>query len=252
VLEGYGALMHAYAVGLPVRYDTVVSEIDHRGRDLRIVTSQGELRAKAVIVTVSTNILAAEALRFTPAVPPIVAAAAGLPCGVANKLFLALDGPEPPGTYLHLVGRTDRTETGNYQLRPHAWPMISCYFGGALSMRLEREGPAAMASFAIDELVGIFGSNIRKRLAPLASSAWGIDPFARGSYSCALPGHVEDRTILSTPVNERIFIAGEACSRDQFGTAHAAFTSGVLAADHAIRSLRRTSERAPLASPMSS
>jgi monoamine oxidase len=207
VLEGYGALMTAYAAGLPVRYDTIVTEIDHRGRDLRIATSRGELRAKAVIVTVSTNLLAEEAIRFTPALPEIVAAAAGVPCGVANKLFLSLDGAEPAGIYQHIIGRTDRTETGNYQLRPHGWPMVSCYFGGALSVRLEQEGEAAMASFAVDELAGVFGNDIRKRLAPIASSAWGTDPFARGSYSCALPGHVEDRDTLSRPVNERIYIA---------------------------------------------
>jgi len=238
VLDGYGAVMAAYAADLPVRYDTIVATIDHQGRDLRLVTSRGELRTKAVIVTVSTNILADEAIRFAPALPAIVAAAAGLPCGVANKLFLALDGPEPAETYRHLIGRTNRAETGNYQLRPHGWPMISCYFGGDLSVRLEKEGEAAMADFAIGELAGIFGNDIRRRLRPLASSAWGTDPFARGSYSCALPGHVEDRTTLSTPIDDRIFIAGEACSRDHFGTAHAAYNSGAAAADRAIFALR--------------
>jgi monoamine oxidase len=117
--------------------------------------------------------------------------------------------------------------------------MISCYFGGHLSMRLEREGPEAMTAFALDELAGIFGNDIRSRLHFLASSAWGIDPYALGSYSCALPGHVDDRQILATPVNDRVFFAGEACSRDQFGTAHAAFMTAVAAADRiiAIKSL---------------
>lgn len=237
VLEGYGALISAYAAGLPVRYDTVVTQIDHRGRDLRLVTSRGDVRAKVAIVTVSTNLIAEESLRFTPALPAIVAAAAGLPCGVANKLFLALEGDEPHGTYLHLIGRTDRTDTGNYQLRPHRWPMIAAYFGGDLSVRLEKEGPAAMASFAVNELVGIFGNGIRARLRPLASSAWGSDPFARGSYSCALPGHADDRQTLMQPIGERIFFAGEACSRDHFGTAHAAFMSGTDAAKRALAAI---------------
>ena len=65
----------------------------------------------------------------------------------------------------------------------------------------------------------------------LASSAWGIDPFALGSYSCALPGHVDARQILATPIDDRVFFAGEACSRDHFGTAHAAFTTATAAAD---------------------
>ena len=232
--DGYGALMNAFAEGLPIERETVVTAIDHRGRRIRISTSRGELTAAAVIVTISTNLLAAEAIRFTPALPQIIDAAHGLPCGVANKCFLALDGAEPAESYRHLIGRTDRTETGNYQIRPHGWPMISCYFGGHLSVQLEKDGPEAMAAFSIDELAGIYGNDIRSRLRLLASSAWGTDPHARGSYSCALPDHVGDRVTLARPIEDRLFFVGEACSQDQFGTAHAAFTTAVSAAERII------------------
>jgi monoamine oxidase len=57
-LDGYGALISAYGADLPVRFDTLVTAIDHRGRDLRIITASGEIRTKAVIITVSTNIIA--------------------------------------------------------------------------------------------------------------------------------------------------------------------------------------------------
>ena len=239
-LAGYGALISAYGSGLPVAFETVVSEIDHRARDLRIVTSRGTVTARAAIVTLPTNIIAEEAVRFRPQLPEKLATAAGLPLGIANKLFLALDGPgEPTATYRHLVGSTQRVETGNYQIRPHGWPMISCYFGGRFAAELERAGAAAMGDFAIGELAGIYGNDIRARLRPLASSAWVTDPFARGSYSSALPGHADDRALFTRAVDDRIFFAGEACSRDQFGTAHAAFTSGVAAAEHAIAALRR-------------
>lgn len=235
--DGYGALMGAYAKGLPIRLETIVEEIDHSGRRIRIATNRGALTAAMVIVTVSTNVLAADAIRFTPRLPRIVDAAAGLPCGAANKLFLALDGLIPAETYRHLVGRTDRAETGNYQLRPHGWPMVSCYFGGRLSVQLEREGAAAMARFAIDELAGVFGNDIRARLRPIASSAWATDPFARGSYSCALPGHAGDREILAQPIEDRLFFVGEACSIDHFGTAHAAFMTATTAAERVIAAL---------------
>jgi monoamine oxidase len=239
VLEGYGTLIAAHGADLPVRFNTEATEIDHRGAALRIATTYGTITARTAIVTVSTNIIAAEALRFTPALPEKLAAAAGLPLGIANKLFLALEGPEPASTYRHLVGSLDRVATGNYQVRPHGWPIIACYFGGRLATGLERAGTAAMAEFAIDELVGIYGSAIRRLLHPLASSAWVGDPFARGSYSSALPGHADDRAAFAAPVEHRIFFAGEACSRDQFGTAHAAFTSGVAAAEQAIAALAR-------------
>ena len=98
-------------------------------------------------------------------------------------------------------------------------------------------GPAFAATGPVR--FGIYGSAIRRLLHPLASSAWVGDPFARGSYSSALPGHADDRAAFAAPVEHRIFFAGEACSRDQFGTAHAAFTSGVAAAEQAIAALAR-------------
>lgn len=239
VLEGYGTLISSYGADLPVRFDTKVIAIDRRARTLRIATTRGDISARAVIVTVPTNLIADADLRFLPALPDKQAAAAGLPLGIANKLFLGLAGDEEPtATYRHLVGSTRRVATGNYQIRPHGWPLISCYFGGRLATELERAGAAAMAAFATDELAGIYGNDIRRRLRPLASSAWVTDPFARGSYSIALPGHVDDRAAYAAPVEERIFFAGEACSRDQFGTAHAAFTSGAAAAEAALRALR--------------
>ncbi|HKT18251.1 MAG TPA: NAD(P)/FAD-dependent oxidoreductase [Stellaceae bacterium] len=244
VLEGYGTLIASRGADLPVVFNTAAREIDRRGAALRIATPRGTITTKTAIVTVPTNIIAEEGLRFTPALPEKLAAAAGLPLGIANKLFLALDGAEPAAAYRHFVGSLDRVATGNYQIRPHGWPMISCYFGGRLATELERAGMAAMAGFAIDELAGLYGGDIRRRLRPLASSAWVGDPFARGSYSSALPGHADDRAMFARPVEERIFFAGEACSRDQFGTAHAAFTSGVAAAEQAISALARSKAEA--------
>lgn len=235
VMDGYGALIAAHGATLPVRLATAVRRIVHRGRRVIVETDQGALAADAVIVTVSTDLLAAGAIRFLPDLPEKRDAARGLPLGVANKLFLALDGaPEDFARDHHEVGRTDRVATGSYQLRPHGWPMISAYFGGRLAAELEAAGADAMAEFAVDELAGLFGGDIRRRLRPLAASAWAGDAWAHGSYSIALPGHAGDRTILAAPVDERLFFAGEACSVPDFGTAHGAYASGRAAADTAL------------------
>jgi monoamine oxidase len=246
VLAGYGTLITAYAKGLPLQLDTIVERIDHSGRVATVHTSRGAIAARAVIVTVSTNLLAAEAIHFDPPVLRHIAAAAGLPLGIANKVYLHVDGAvDALPQDCHLVGRTDRVDTGNYQVRPHGWPIIEAYFGGALATRLDAAGAAAMRAFAIDELAGMFGGDLRKRLTPLASSAWVADPFARGSYSCALPGHADDRAVLAAPVSDRLCFAGEACSIEYFGTAHGAFLSGVAAADKIIAMLA-AAKSAPL------
>jgi len=96
-----------------------------------------------------------------------------------------------------------------------------------------------MFDFAAGELTRLLGSEIRKRMAPLASTAWQRDPWARGSYSYALPGHADDRAVLAAPVDDRLFFAGEACSPNFFSTAHGAWLSGIAAAEAALASLSR-------------
>jgi monoamine oxidase len=238
VLRGYGALIAAYGAGVPTRLGTVVHHIDHRSRRIAVTTSGGEIGVRDVIVTVPTNVLAADAIRFTPALPDKTAAAAGLPLGVANKLFLAVSGPlDAFPADRHTLGHDDRTATGSYQLRPHGWPMIVGCFGGKLATELERAGAEAMTAFARDELAQLFGNDIRRRVSLLAASHWVGDPFARGSYSYALPGHAGDRARLASPVDDRLFFAGEACSADYFSTAQGAFLTGVAAADNALAAL---------------
>ena len=95
-----------------------------------------------------------------------------------------------------------------------------------------------MLDFAADELTRLFGSDVRKRLALLAATAWQSDPWARGSYSYALPGHADDRAVLAAPVDDRLFFAGEATSPNFFSTAHGAWLSGITAAAAALASLR--------------
>ena len=241
VRRGYGTLLATLAEPLPIIFGAAASRIDHRGRDIVIDCARGRVSARKAIVTVSTDILAAEAVAFDPALPPKLDAASGLPLGLANKLFFAfagrMDDLDPEGD-IFLVGSTARLGTMNYQVRPFGRPIIQCFFGGAFAAGLEREGFAAMAAFATDELAALRGHAIRKELTPLAASSWRADPFARGSYSYAKPGHADDRAVLAAPVDDRIFFAGEATSANFFSTVHGAYETGRRAAEEALVSLR--------------
>jgi monoamine oxidase len=234
--RGYGRLLATLADGLPIAYATAATRIDHRGTALSIVTSRGTVTARRVIVAVPTAIIAEERLVFDPSLPDKLAAAAGLPLGLADKLFFEFDGEDLPERYL--IGSTRRRETMSYQLRPFGRPRINCFFGGRFAAGLERDGFEAMVAFATDELAGLLGNAVRRRLRPLAASFWRHDEFARGSYSYALPGHADDRARLAAPVDERLFFAGEACSLNFFSTAHGAHETGTAAAEAALVSLR--------------
>jgi monoamine oxidase len=248
--EGYGRLFETLAEGLPVAREAAVSRVDHGGRAIQLKTARGTVTAARVIVTVPTSIIAAEIVRFDPPLPDKIDAAAGLPLGVDNKLFISLEGALPGierGAYL--VGSTTSRETMSYQVRPLDRPAIYCFFGGRFAAGLEREGEGAMFSFAAGELARLFGSGVRKQIAPLASTAWLHDPWARGSYSYARPGHADDRAVLAAPVDDRLFFAGEACSPNFFSTAHGAWLSGITAAEAALASLGEATVGAATVAP---
>jgi monoamine oxidase len=232
--KGYGALIADYGADLPQRRDCPVAAIDHGGRRLRIETRQGAIAADRAIVTVPSAVLAAERIAFTPALPDKISAARGLPLGLADKLFLSLDGADALEKETRLFGRTDRKGTGGYHVRPFGRPLIEGYFAGGLAAELEAGGDGAFFDFAVSELVGLFGSDFARRLKPITVHRWAHDPYALGSYSFALPGFADCRQTLAAPVDNRLFFAGEACSAHDFSTAHGGYFTGVAAAEQVI------------------
>src|SRR6185503_15791362 len=124
VRRGYGALIAAYGASCPLALNCAVTRIDHSGKRVRIETSQGMLEADKVIVTVPTNLIADEAIRFFPALPEKVDAARRLPLGLADKVTLALAEPEALPKEGNLRAATMRTAMGTYHIRPFGQPCI--------------------------------------------------------------------------------------------------------------------------------
>ena len=234
VRRGYGALIAAYGAPCNVSFNTQVTLIDHSGARIKIETSRGTISASKVIITVPTNLIANESIRFHPALPQKVDAAANLPLGLADKTMLALDEPNDLPKDGSLRGATMRTAMGTYHLRPFGQNCIEGFFGGRFARELEAAGEGALIAASIDEIVALLGSDYRRKLKPLGESRWAQDVFAHGSYSHALPGHADKRAVLAAPVDDRLFFAGEATSPHFFSTAHGAQETGVRAAGEVI------------------
>jgi monoamine oxidase len=234
VIEGYGATIAAAGTELRTSLESPVSRIDHNGQKLKIETAKGTITAGQAIVTLPTAVLAENERLFSPALPQKTQAARGLPLGLADKLFIALADAEEFEPNSRVFGHTDRIATASYQFRPFGRPQIEAYFGGSHAAALEAEGERAFFDFAVTELTALFGSTFARRVKPMHMHRWGADPFARGSYSYALPGMTDFRAALAAPVNGRLFFAGEACSRGDFSTAHGGWITGVSAAEQVI------------------
>lgn len=237
--EGYGAAICALADRSLVVPHCAVLSVDHSGPEIRLETARGRITARAVITTVSSALMAREAIRFDPPLPAKTDAAQGVPLGLANKVFLSPTAPADFPREHHLRGAVDRAETGSYYLRPLGRPVIEAFFGGDHARALEAEGPGAAAAFAQEELARAFGAKAGGRLRLVAETRWGDDPYVLGAYSHALPGCAAARQELAAPVDGRLFFAGEATSATAFSTAHGAWESGLRAANEALAALER-------------
>ena len=246
--DGYGTIVAAHGAGLQaaglqttrlnVAFNCVAEKIDWAGKQTRVQTSAGVIEADRIVVALPSAVLAQRPEIFAPLLPDKTEAAIGLPLGLADKLFFSLANAEEFDTESRAFGRKDRTATAIYHMRPFGRPLIECYFGGACADELEIGGQAAFADFAAAELADLFGNDFRRRLSALPMHLWRSDRLARGSYSYATPGNAGCRAMLASPVADRLYFAGEACSPNFFSTAHGAYLSGITAAEQIIASRR--------------
>jgi monoamine oxidase len=237
VREGYGTVVAAHGADLAIELGCEAIRIDHRAQKLRVETNRGPISAEAVILTLPTALIAKREDFFSPTLPNKIRAAADLPLGLADKLFLALSNAKSFEPESRAFGKVNSVETAGYHLRPFGRPLIEAYFGGELAARLELGGQGAFFDFARTELVGLFGSEFGRRIAYLGLHGWRGDAWAMGSYSYALPDRAESRAILAAPVDDRLFFAGEACSKSSYSTAHGAYETGIHAANQALAAL---------------
>ncbi|TDQ83293.1 monoamine oxidase [Dongia mobilis] len=239
VPDGFGTLLAGLASGLNLHLATPVRRVDwsERGR-LRIATDQGDIAARAVILTVSPHVLGS-GIRFDPPLPDWKRdAVAALPMGHCNKLALRFERPVfgdlAPCLVMPLRGARESVE---FVLREDCRDSAVCMVNGPFARELAAAGAGAMRDYVLECLVEMFGSDLRRAAAPESVFVnWDADPFFGGCYAVARPGRADMRAVLAQPVADRLFFAGEATSPEFMGDVHGAWFSGIAAAEAAAAS----------------
>lgn len=257
-LGGYGALLAPLASslerpGVGLQLNSAVRSVQWRKRAVVVEGVQlGEsfrAEAHATIVTLPLGVLklpagAPGAVRFDPPLADKEAALRQLASGPVLKAVLrfrepfwesANGGACRDAAFFHAPEAPFPTI---WTALPVRVPLLVAWSGGPRAARLAGAGRDAAVKAALASVRAVFGARLA-RDAQLESAAlhdWQRDPYARGAYGYVLADGGGARRALARPVEDTLFLAGEAADLEgEAGTVAGALNSGSAAARSFLR-----------------
>jgi monoamine oxidase len=242
--QGFGHLIARMAEGLPIRLSTPVTDIVTLADGVRVKTHAGEIRSRAVIVTVSVGVLAEDVICFDPPLESDRRKAFELitmgDYNHAALLFRPGAIPLDPDTWLTYQLKADASgvaQGGGYLCNISGTDLTSLETSGSFSRALQQAGLEAAIDHGLETLASMFGSSIRRDFIKGYATAWRKEPYVRGSYAGAMPGGHGQRKVLARAHAERVHFAGEASHVGQQCSVSGAHLEGLRAARDVIDQL---------------
>jgi monoamine oxidase len=248
--QGLGTLIAKLGEQVPLSLSTPASRIAWGSRDVTVETPAGKIAARAAIITVSSNVLAAGNIKFSPDLPKrTLDAAAKLNLGSYDRIALQMPG-NPLGLARDevLIEQSNSTRTALLFANIGGSSLCSIDVAGSFGRDLSAQGEAAMRAFAVEWLTKLFGSDAAAAVKKSSATRWNAAPFALGAMSVAAPGTQPSRKILGEPIG-CMYLAGEASHETLWGTIDGAWESGERAAEAALRRIGALRDAEPVEVP---
>ncbi|HIG59970.1 MAG TPA: FAD-dependent oxidoreductase [Gammaproteobacteria bacterium] len=232
ILNGYGNLVKKWGGQVPVSLNTKVTSINWNSSGVQVETNRGTIRSQRVLVTVSTGILAANHIQFKPGLPAWKEAAiSAVPTQTMNKIGVHFSRDVFAAGDLGVHHTWNENGQGSeIEANVMGLNTATIFVGGRFAVWLEKQGQQTGLDFALNQLTDVFGNDIRNHIDNSIVTAWATEPLTLGSYSCALPGHANQRVELAGPIDDKLYFAGEATIVGAQATCHGAYLSGIRAA----------------------
>ncbi len=231
--------------------NAVAKDIDWGQHHVTVSTDIGiTYQARQLLVAVPLGILQAEAglkgtLSFDPPVDYYINALKSLGFGAVIKVLLEFDDAfwcsdetrQMAGVNLEDMGFLFSKETIPvwWTQMPVHRPLLTGWLGGppaAARLNTSDEDMLIEALGSISNIFKIDIAKLKEKLLTWNVINWTVDPFCRGSYSYDTTETAEARKIISHPIGDTLFFAGEYLYEGTaMGTVEAALTSGLRAAE---------------------
>jgi monoamine oxidase len=207
------------------------------------------VEAAKAIITLPLGVLQANAVTFDPVPSAAQRLWQQLAMGQVNRVSLVFEREfwADRAANLSFLFAAEGPFPTWWTAAPESLPVITAWAAGARnftrSQALLRSGQDALQAAALESLASMFSlpiKELREGLRGVYHHDWHGDEFAYGAYSYVPAGAVEVARLLSTPVEDTLYFAGEHTdTQDQWGTVHGALDSGLRAARQVLGSHRR-------------
>jgi monoamine oxidase len=222
-----------------VQLNTHVFRIDTSGTQVVCTDNNGiEYLSDRVIVTVPLGVLKAGVIEFIPALPATKLDAMNkLGMGPGMKVILKFSSGFWPANTGSIYGSS---------LVPEFWAtggggrsandnVLTAFVHGDNALNLSGMG-AGLVTAICAELDQIYGNAVATNsLVDSHIEDWFTNPYSQGTYSFPMVGSGNARAALASPVDGKLFFAGEATHTEgHFATVHGAIETGYRAAEEVV------------------
>ena len=232
----------AESAGAELVLGSPVTRVDWERGSVTVQAGNRPYRATRVLVTLPLGVLHAPsgvpgAVRFEPEPSRARRALERLAMGSACRVVLRLETPLPVGLLgfvLGLDGDFPVWWSASVGEPEPSTVQLTGWTGGPSARGLAGRRDEYVIERALDSLATVPGLEreaLESRLVEAWTHDWQSDPYTRGAYGYVPVGGLDAAEVLSEPVEDTLYFAGEAlASGPGRGTVHGAMDSGRRAA----------------------
>lgn len=223
--------------GVVFHLSVPVQEVQWKRGQVVVVTQKGQHTAAKVLVTVPAAVLRWGAIKFTPDIPEHRQAIHTIETGGVIKFLVefreAFWEKETITGFRKMNGMhflfSDAFVPTWWTQKPKTVPLLTGWLAGPVTKDLDKD-PDALLREGLNSLAYLFDctqKDLREKIHAVKVIDWLSDPFARGAYAYKAVETSDVLKVLSGPVEDTIYFAGEAFySGAEMGTVEAALGSG--------------------------
>ena len=238
---GYGRLMkylydECINNGARFHFSSPAHNVNWEGDRVIVGDENGiSYEADKVIITIPISLLKGEIINFSPAISEYVAAAIQIGCGQVIKFNLQFKYDFWKSTNVAALSKlqmllTDQEIPTWWTQYPEENALLVGWIGGPKADTMHTLSDDQLLQKALSSLSNIFRlpvESLQQNLDDWHVSNWPSERYTACAYAYEKVGTNEARQLLKTPINHKIFFAGEALYEGpSMGTVEAALCSG--------------------------